>query len=231
MASLGPIWPLTPGVALSRRGIGSIITGAVLLILAGCGAVYYYHGGSRLASRHLSEAQQRHQEYLAGHQDVARAEADFEREIKRRQEGLEGILTPQQRLQLIEHEEQQGLAQHAAHDPHAHEAWHQAQQQAAQQHGDEALSPTRSIYDFPVTSIHGESFTMERYRGKVLLIVNVASACGYTQSNYDGLQQLYERYAAYGLEVRAVPGGAEVLGGVEYLGVCLCVCLCVCVCL
>lgn len=50
-----------------------------------------------------------------------------------------------------------------------------------------------SIYDFEVTTITGETFTLEKYKGKLLLIVNVASKCGFTQQ-YAGLQALYEKY-------------------------------------
>lgn len=42
-------------------------------------------------------------------------------------------------------------------------------------------------------------------RGKVLLIVNVASACGYTDANYKGLQALHERFEPSGLEILAFP--------------------------
>lgn len=171
-------------------------------MLAGCGAVFYYHGGSPARERRLSNAQRKHQELLNRHEDARRAEANFDREVKRRQEGREGILTPQQHLRLIEHEEQQGLntqgqvgTQHREHDPDPHQAlrkWNTQQQ---------TPEPSKSIYDLSIRSIMGEVISMERYRGKVLLIVNVASQCGYTQSNYEGLQKLYERYAAYGLEV------------------------------
>ena len=50
-----------------------------------------------------------------------------------------------------------------------------------------------SIYDFNVKTIDGEEISMSKYKGKVLLIVNVASKCGFT-SQYEGLENLYEKY-------------------------------------
>lgn len=43
---------------------------------------------------------------------------------------------------------------------------------------------------------------MREFAGKVLLVTNVASECGYTKSNYEGLQQLYSKYRSRGFEVR-----------------------------
>ncbi len=61
-----------------------------------------------------------------------------------------------------------------------------------------------SLYDYRVVSIHGEPFTLEHYRGQVLLIVNVASQCGFTRQ-YAGLEALYRRYREQGFTVLAFP--------------------------
>lgn len=61
-----------------------------------------------------------------------------------------------------------------------------------------------SIYDFTVKDIHGQDVGLADYRGKVLLIVNTATGCGFTPQ-YDGLQDLYEQYQAQGLEILDFP--------------------------
>jgi len=61
-----------------------------------------------------------------------------------------------------------------------------------------------SIYDFNVTSIDGKEVSMSKYRGKVLLIVNVASECGFTPQ-YEGLEKLYETYRERGFMVLGFP--------------------------
>lgn len=61
-----------------------------------------------------------------------------------------------------------------------------------------------SIYDFTARSGTGEEIGLDRYRGKVLLIVNVASKCGFTPQ-YMGLQALYEQFGPRGLEILAFP--------------------------
>ncbi len=60
------------------------------------------------------------------------------------------------------------------------------------------------IYDIAVKSATGEEFTMEKYQGKVILIVNVASKCGFTKQ-YDALQKLYEDYQDKGLVILGFP--------------------------
>lgn len=61
-----------------------------------------------------------------------------------------------------------------------------------------------SIYDITVKDINLNEVRLEDYKGKVLLIVNVASFCGYTKQ-YSGLQSLYEKYSEKGLEILAFP--------------------------
>lgn len=52
---------------------------------------------------------------------------------------------------------------------------------------------TDSIYNFSVKNIDGQEVSLDKYKGKAILIVNVASKCGYTPQ-YEGLQNLYESY-------------------------------------
>lgn len=61
-----------------------------------------------------------------------------------------------------------------------------------------------SVYDFTVKTISGEERSLSYYKGKVLLIVNVASQCGFTPQ-YDGLQDLYDTYKDQGFEVLGFP--------------------------
>ncbi len=69
-----------------------------------------------------------------------------------------------------------------------------------------------SIYDAPVQTLNGEPANLADYKGKALLIVNVASQCGLTPQ-YTGLQQLHETYGDRGFEVLGFPcnqfGGQE----------------------
>tara|TARA_B100001057_G_C22739069_1_gene906992 strand:+ start:72 stop:536 length:465 start_codon:yes stop_codon:yes gene_type:complete len=60
------------------------------------------------------------------------------------------------------------------------------------------------IYDFNAKNIDGSDVNFNNFKGKVILIVNVASACGFTPQ-YEGLQDLFERYRDKGLEILAFP--------------------------
>ena len=61
-----------------------------------------------------------------------------------------------------------------------------------------------SIYDFKVVTIQGEETTLSPYKNQILLIVNVASKCGFT-SQYDGLEALYKKYKDKGFTVLGFP--------------------------
>lgn len=63
---------------------------------------------------------------------------------------------------------------------------------------------SESIYDFTVDNIMALPQSMDVYRGKVMLIVNVASKCGFTPQ-YAGLQELYDTYAEQGLVILGFP--------------------------
>lgn len=52
-----------------------------------------------------------------------------------------------------------------------------------------------TVYEFTVNDIKGEAVALEKYRGHVLMIVNVASKCGYTAQHYKELNELYAEYA------------------------------------
>ncbi|MCD7826531.1 MAG: glutathione peroxidase [Clostridiaceae bacterium] len=60
------------------------------------------------------------------------------------------------------------------------------------------------IYDYKVKDGNGNDVALSNYKGKVLLIVNTATGCGFTPQ-YDGLQDLYEKYADKGFEILDFP--------------------------
>ena len=75
-----------------------------------------------------------------------------------------------------------------------------------------AGDPAGSAHDFSFTAIEGGALPLAQYKGKVVLLVNTASRCGFTPQ-YEGLQAVWERYRERGLVVLGVPsndfGGQE----------------------
>ena len=77
-----------------------------------------------------------------------------------------------------------------------------------------------SVYDFEARQIDGKPVSLAGFKGKVLLIVNTASQCGFTPQ-FAGLEALYEKYAAKGLMVLGFPSnqfGAQDPGTNEEIG-------------
>eukprot|EP00760_Papus_ankaliazontas_P013350 PhM_4_TR156/c0_g1_i3/m.61434/K00432/gpx; glutathione peroxidase len=70
-----------------------------------------------------------------------------------------------------------------------------------------------SVYDFVVKDLRGREYPMRQHEGQVLLIMNVASQCGYTASGYDTANALFDRYKDKKFNVLAFPcnqfGGQE----------------------
>ena len=67
-----------------------------------------------------------------------------------------------------------------------------------------SCNKTPSIYQFKAQSIAGEEVDFANYKGKVLLVVNTASKCGFTPQ-YDGLEELYKKYQDKGLVIIGFP--------------------------
>jgi glutathione peroxidase len=65
-------------------------------------------------------------------------------------------------------------------------------------------APPKSIYDFTMNSIDGQPVSLNSYKGKVVLLVNVASKCGFTPQ-YTALESLYEKFKDRGLVIVGIP--------------------------
>lgn len=70
--------------------------------------------------------------------------------------------------------------------------------------GSAVSAEKNGVHKFTMKSIDGEDVSLDKYKGKAMLIVNVASRCGYTPQ-YKGLEALHEKYADKGLAVLGVP--------------------------
>jgi glutathione peroxidase len=70
--------------------------------------------------------------------------------------------------------------------------------------GSSLMAAEKTIYDFTVNSIDGQSTALSSFKGKVVLLVNVASRCGYTPQ-YTALESIYEKYEDRGLVVIGFP--------------------------
>jgi len=75
-----------------------------------------------------------------------------------------------------------------------------------------SAAAAKSVLDFQVRDIDGNEVKLKKYKGKVLLVVNVASKCGYT-TQYEGLQETYNKYKDKGFSTLAFP--ANNFGGQE----------------
>src|SRR5579885_2163400 len=85
------------------------------------------------------------------------------------------------------------------------------------------MQTTENIYSFKAKALDGREIDFKQYQGKVLLIVNTASKCGFTRQ-YEGLEQLHKKYAQRGLQVLGFPcnqfGGQEPGNSEEIAGFC-----------
>jgi len=77
--------------------------------------------------------------------------------------------------------------------------------------GREKMPPAKSIYDFTLKTLEGEEISLSKFRGKKMLLVNVASECGYTPQ-YENLEKLHKQY---GSKVVVIGFPANNFGGQE----------------
>ena len=70
--------------------------------------------------------------------------------------------------------------------------------------GTTLMAVDKTIYDFTLNSIDGQPMPLSSFKGKVVLLVNVASKCGFTPQ-YAGLEELHKKYAARGLKILGFP--------------------------
>ena len=84
--------------------------------------------------------------------------------------------------------------------------------------GSAKIAAAETAYDFSFDQVDGTSLALADYRGKVVMVVNTASACGFTDQ-YDDMQSLYETYQDQGFVMLAVPsndfGNQEPLAGAK----------------
>ena len=78
--------------------------------------------------------------------------------------------------------------------------------------GTTLMAAEKTVYDFTLNSIEGQSTSLASFKGKVVLLVNVASRCGFTPQ-YAGLEALYEKYKDRGFVIVGIP--ANNFGGQE----------------
>src|SRR2546422_1642347 len=78
--------------------------------------------------------------------------------------------------------------------------------------GTVAMAGEKSIFDFTMNSIDGEATYLSKFQGKVVLLVNVASRCGFTPQ-YAALEKVYEKYKDRGFVIVGIP--ANNFGGQE----------------
>ncbi|KAF5843058.1 thioredoxin-like protein [Dunaliella salina] len=145
--------------------------------------------------QHLQQQPGKQQQLQQQQQQQQQQQRQWEEEEARRRAGG----TQQQHDQLLGADRQQGGQQQPELDEEQQEERLQQQEEL-----DRAMKGG-GLFALTAKDIHGNVRTLDEFRGKVVIVTNVASKCGFTDSNYKGLQATYEKYSAYGLEVLAFP--------------------------